>query len=191
MNPPRANIALKRDGRYRARPLALRYATQAPMKPHIVNALMWSLITLGLGFVTPSLIIFFLEITVGGINPAASAADIWHRQFAEGHNLFLLAAIGLIPFAVHSIVIFVVARTRTPRQLACIVLGGLIGILALMIPCHASIWYPLYSHGHASSTAVIGFLFIPFYCLITLAIGLFFGRSVCQLPYFSHEKNTA
>ena len=159
------------------------------MKSRVAHALMWSLIILAVGFVTPSLIIFFLEVFVGGIDPAASAADIWHRQFAEAHNLFLLAAIGLIPFAVLSIVIFVVSRKRAPLQLACIVLGGLIGILALMIPAHVSIWYPLYGPGHASSTAVIGFLFIPFYCLVTLTIGLLVGRGISQLPYFSRGSN--
>ncbi len=156
------------------------------MKTHAVRALLWTLFALTVGLVTPSLIIFVIEVFVGGIDPATATADIMRRQFAEGHNLFSLAMIGLIPFAVLSIVIVVAARERTPRQLACVVLGGLIGILALMIPAHVSVWYPLYGPGHASSTAVIGFLFIPFYCLASLAIGLLVGRRISQLPYFSH-----
>jgi hypothetical protein len=141
------------------------------------------------GFVTPSLIVFFLEVSVGGMDPVKSAADIWHRQFAEGHNLFLLAAIGLVPFAVLSIVTFVASRKRAPLQLACIVVGGLVGILALMIPAHVSIWYPLYGPGHASSTAAIGFLFIPFYCLVTLTIGLLVGRGISRLPCFGRGRS--
>jgi hypothetical protein len=159
------------------------------MKRYLPQTLLWSLGTLAVGLLTPSLIIFVLEITVGGINPITSAADIWHRQFAEGHNLFLLAVFGLIPFVVLSVAIFVMARNRTSRQLACIVIGGLIGILVLMIPSHVSIWYPLYGPGRMSSTAVVGFLFIPIYCLIPLTIGLLVGRKISQLPYFGSSSN--
>jgi len=55
---------------------------------------------------------------------------------------------------------------------------GLAGILALMIPAHVSVWSPLYTEERMSSTAVIAFFFIPFYCIVTMGIGVsiaFFG----------------
>lgn len=148
------------------------------------HAARWSVASLLTGLATPSLVIFVVMVTVGGVGPATAAADILRRQFAEGHNLFLIAAIGLVPFVVLSFVAFLAARKQTPRQLACIVLGGLAGILALMVPAHISIWYTLYGPGHASSTAVIGFLFIPFACLVSLAIGLMAGWLFSRLPWF-------
>jgi len=125
-----------------------------------------------IGLVTPSLVIFFLEITVGEIAPSASLADIAHRQFAEGHNLFLLAVIGLIPFGALAIVLRCLSCKLTRGRFCFFALCGLAGILALMIPAHLSVWRPLYTDEHASSTAVIAFLFIPFYCTVTMGIGL-------------------
>jgi hypothetical protein len=155
------------------------------------QALYWSLASFATGLFLPSLIIFCLEVFVGGIAPLASMASIWRRQFSQGDNLFLLAAFGLVPFAVLSAVCFVAARWLSSSRLACVALGGLLGILALMVPGHVAVWYPVYGPGHASSTAVIAFVFIPFFCIITLCVGLFAGWIVSLLPHFRHATNVA
>jgi hypothetical protein len=155
------------------------------------HALNWSLTFLAVGLITPSLIIFCLEIFVGHINPLTSIADILRRQFAEGDNLFLIAVFGLIPFAVLSMACFLAARRLESPRLTCVAIGGLIGILGLMIPGHVAVWYPLYGPGHMSSTAVIAFLFIPFYCIVTLCVGLLIGWLVSLLPIFRHATNVA
>lgn len=154
------------------------------MKPSTRQALHWSLASIALGLILPSLIILCLEIFVGHISPLTSLADILRRQFAAGHNLFLIAAFGLIPFSALSATCFVASRWLSPSRLACVALGGLLGILLLMIPAHVSVWYPLYGPGRMSSTAVIAFIFIPFYCLATLGIGLLLGWLVSRLPRF-------
>jgi hypothetical protein len=151
----------------------------------------WSLAFLGVGLITPSVIIFCLEVLVGHINPLIAIADILHRQFAKGHNLFLIAALGLIPFAVLSMTCFVAARRLASSRLTCVALGGLIGILAIMVPGHVAVWYPLYAPGRMSSTAVIAFLFIPFYCIVSLCAGLFVGWLVSLLPIFRYSTNVA
>jgi hypothetical protein len=155
------------------------------------QALYWSLTFLGVGLITPSVIIFCLEIFVGHINPLTSIADILRRQFAEGDNLFMLAVFGLIPFAVLSMACFVAGRRLASSRLACVAVGGLLGILGLMVPGHVAVWYPLYGPGHMSSTAVIAFVFIPFYCIATLCIGLFVGWLVSLLPFFRHAPTLA
>lgn len=133
----------------------------------------WCLsLILVVGLVAPSLVILFLEITVGKIAPSASLRDIAHRQFAEGHNLFLLAVIGLIPFGALSILLRCLSSKLARLRFCFFSLCGLVGILALMIPAHVSVWRPLYTDEVASSTAVIAFLFIPFYCTVTMGIGL-------------------
>jgi hypothetical protein len=73
-------------------------------------------------------------------------------------------------------------------RLACVTLGGLLGILAFMIPAHVSVWYPLYGGGHMASTAVIAFVFIPFYCIATLALGLLAGWAVSLIPFLRHDS---
>ncbi len=142
---------------------------------------------IAVGVVTPSLIIFVLEVFVGHVPPLRSAITILQRQFATGHNLFALMMIGLIPFAVLIGITTMVSRTMTGRRLDCVFYGGLTGIVALMVFGHVAIWYPLYGGGHASSTAVIGFLFLPFYCIATMAVGLVVGWAVSLLPPMKGE----
>jgi len=136
------------------------------------DAFRWSCLCfiLIVGVVTPSIVIFLLEITVGDIAPSVSMKDIAHRQFGEG--LFTLAMFGLIPFVALSLLLFDLSRKLTTPRFCLFVACGLIGILSLMIPAHASVWRPLYTDEHASSTAVIAFIFIPFYCLATMGIGM-------------------
>jgi len=138
------------------------------------DAFRWSCLCfiLIVGIVTPSIVIFLLEITVADIAPSVSMKDIAHRQFAEGHNLFPLAMFGLIPFVALSLLLFDLSRKLTTPRFCFFTACGLIGILALMIPAHISVSRPLYTDEHASSTAVIAFLFIPFYCLATMGIGM-------------------
>lgn len=151
----------------------------------------WICLPLATGLVTPSAIIFCLEVFVGCVSPIAAIQDIELRQFAEGHNLFLLAVVGLIPFALLSAILLVVGRHLSASRMACIAIGGLIGILAFMIPSHVAVWYPLYGGGHMSSTAVIAFLFIPFYCLVTLVVGVLIGWAISclSLPRCIPEKH--
>ncbi len=155
------------------------------------NNRLWVFGPLLLGLIVPSLIIFCLEVFVGHIRPLVSLTGIARRQFSEGDNLFLLALFGLIPFVVLSMICTRLSRSMPRPRLACLCIGGLIGILALMIPGHISVWYSLYVHRHASSTSVIAFFFIPFYCIVTLAIGLFVGWGVSLFPIFRRENRSA
>jgi hypothetical protein len=146
-----------------------------PVTTNTKQSIYWSLGVLIIGLITPSAIIFCLEVFVGDINPLVASRDILHRQFAGGHNLFLIALLDLIPFALLSMICLVAARKLTPSGRKYVTLGGLLGILACMVPGHVAVWYPLYSGGHMSSTAVIAFLFIPFYCIPTLCVGVAIG----------------
>jgi hypothetical protein len=159
------------------------------MKTSTQQKLFWVLIPLAIGMLAPSAILLGVEVFVGGVGPFVAIADVLRRQFGEGHNLFLLALFGLIPFAVLSAGCFVASYRLSPWRLACLGVGGLIGILYLMIPAHVSVWYPLYGGGRMSSTAVIAFLFIPFQCLVPLLVGLIVGWGVSLLPLSGNVRN--
>jgi hypothetical protein len=161
------------------------------VKPGATSGQTWALASLIVGLLTPSTTIFFLEVFVGHISPISSLEDILRKQFGGGNNLFLLALFGLIPFVALSIVCRFAARRLPPARLACLAIGGMGGIASYMIPAHVAVWYPLYSGGHMSSTAVIAFVVIPFYCLGPLAIGLLVGWAVSVLPTFSVNKTIA
>ncbi len=144
--------------------------------------LKYFLVPLGTAFIVPSLIIFLLEVLVGRIPPLKSIQDIIHRQFARGDNLFLLALFGSIPFLIHIAVLFSSSFSMDSRRLDYLLWGGLTGTLIVMFWGHISIWGPLYSQGHMSSTAVIGFLFIPFLCIPTMLIGTGVGWFLSKRP---------
>ncbi len=143
-----------------------------------MNKTMWKKILsiLTIGILLPSLLIFILEVSVGGMNPVESLLLILSRQFSEGNNLFLLSLWGLIPFIVLSLIVAVRAKKWTLKKVNYTILLGLLGILVIMIPAHWSLWKPLYTNGHAASTAVIAFVFIPFYCLISMLLFLGIGK---------------
>ena len=161
------------------------------MKTSSKQNLAWIFAPLVVGLVVPSAIIFCLEVFVGHISPVIATIDILQRQFKEGDNLFLTALFGLIPFGALSVACVVASRRLSPVRLSCFGAGGLLGILCLMIPAHVGVWYPLYGGGHMSSTAMIAFFFIPFYCIVTLCIGLFVGWLVSLLPVFRHGSQVA
>ena len=119
---------------------------------------------------------------MGRIPPLKSIQDIIHRQFARGDNLFLLALFGSIPFLIHIAVLFSSSFSMDSRRLDYLLWGGLTGTLIVMFWGHISIWGPLYSQGHMSSTAVIGFLFIPFLCIPTMLIGTGVGWFLSKRP---------
>ncbi len=143
-----------------------------------------------IGFLIPSLVIYCLDVFVSENTPADALAETLRKQFAEGENIFLLAAIGLLPFIVLSIACFIAAYRLNPAKLACFYLFGFLGIVGFMIPSHIAVWYPHYSGGRMSSTSIISFIFIPFICVLTLGIGLLIGWYISRLPFLC-KKNDA
>lgn len=140
--------------------------------------LIWPLL---IGAVVPSAVIIALEIFLAGKPVAQVLSETSARQFAEGENLFSLAMFGLIPFIALDVIIVLVSRVvHDSRRLRWVAAGGFIGIVALMVPLHVLVWLPLYTGQRMSSTAVLAFLFIPFYCCVTMVIGLLCGEVAFQ-----------
>lgn len=136
----------------------------------------WLLLPLIAGFLTPSLTILAMDLFLGRKPVGEAIQSLASRQFSEGDNLFLLAAFGLIPFVLLSIILIFPFRSATHRaRVPWLSVAGTIGALALMIPMHVGVWLPLYTGEHMSSTAVIAFVFIPFFCCLTMALGLLVG----------------
>jgi len=136
----------------------------------------WLLMPLVVGFVAPSIIILAVELFVAGMPLHGAIRDVASRQFASGNNLFLLAAVGLIPFLLLTGILILISRSEKGSDwVPWLSITGTLGALALMIPAHVGVWLPLYAGAHMSSTAVVAFFFIPFYCCVTMCIGLLIG----------------
>jgi hypothetical protein len=118
------------------------------------------------------------------MSPFKSVLDILHKQFAEGHNLFILMIWSFIPFGAIILLTYVLDRKVQSKRLACIFWGGFIAVTGFTLFGHISVWYPLYAHTGVSSTDVVVFVFIPIYCLFVLVIGALLGWLVSTLPMF-------
>ncbi len=147
----------------------------------------WLMLPLVVGFPTPWLVIFTLEVCVGGETADSAIRDIAARLFSAGNNLFLLAVWSLIPFAALSIILLLQPANVTRSRIACLSIFGMLGILGLMVPIHWGVWSPLY-HIHdgagGSSTGMVIFLPLPFMCLVTMLPGLGVGWWVSKHQWF-------
>jgi len=87
-----------------------------------------------------------------------------------------LTALALIPFLVLIGVTKIISAVSTqPERTECIFWGGLLGATVFTAREHAMVWWPLYFGGRMSSTAVVAFLFIPFYAIGAMAVGMLIG----------------
>jgi len=138
------------------------------------------LIPVIVGVLTPSLIIILMQVFLGEYSLSEAVSDTISKQFEDGHNLFGLTLIGLVPFVLLSIMLFFFGRKHNTKKVTIIMLCGLIAILVLMVPAHYSVWAPLYDDSNMSSTAVVAFLFIPFYCIISMLFGVLIGYGIIR-----------
>ncbi len=139
------------------------------------NRLFWIVTPLLLGLVLPSLILLGVEWLVGGRSLLLALADVAARQFAAGHNLFLISVLGLLPFAALSLLSAVLARRLSPCRLNRLAGAGLAGILLVTVPAHAEVWVPLFGGGEVSSTAPLAFVVTPFAGLLGMGAGVLCG----------------
>ena len=129
------------------------------------------------GIVTPPLIKLGLT---GSILPSPSIIGVL---------MFMLLA--MIPFIAFIVLMDGISAKIKGSRLECIFWGGFLPVWGFTAYGHWSVWYPIYAHTHMSSTAVIAFLFIPFYALVPLVIGLLIGWGVSFLPPFQEGKPPA
>jgi hypothetical protein len=138
----------------------------------------YAYIPLAVGVLTPYAVVFALEIfghnRIGSspMSPTSNpVGDLW------------LVAFTLIPFVALIVATTAVSTKLSPWRLECVFWGGLIAVVAFTAYGHVSVWWPLYFGGHMSSTAVVAFLFIPFYALVPLAAGMAIGYVISLVAH--------
>lgn len=146
-------------------------------------------ISLVAGLSAPLLVTFMLQELVGR---APYMRGVFRTYFEnEGTAVFGLG-LPLIPFAALLVLMWWISLyIKETRRLDCIFWGGLIAVWGFTVWAHCSVWYPLYAGQRVSSTMAVAFLFIPFYALVPLAIGLLIGYGVSFLPPFKEGKPPA
>ena len=144
----------------------------------------WVLAILLIGFLITPAVIFFLELFFKGIAIKELFSQILRQQFADDENLFWLSLYGMIPFLLHSLFCYAIGKVYNRRTLNCYALIGMFSILACMIPMHIFAWLPVYEAGRISSTSGLVFIFIPWFCVLSLGLGLCLSWVVTKHPYF-------
>jgi hypothetical protein len=137
------------------------------------TVLFW--LTVALGFAVSPLVAIGAETAKG--TPLASAIGQWiGHLFEPGYNEFLLALITALPFlAVAVFTLFHLTGEQIPR-------GRWEGVSgALCAGAAVCLWGLIAIRMSRSSTAAIGYLFLPVEVLSAMPIGYIAGRLVAKL----------
>jgi len=124
---------------------------------------------------------YYMPLLLGVFTPPG--AVLWLEMYGPKHPLSppfyffdFFAVLALIPFLVLIGATKIISAVLTqPERTECIFWGGLLGATTLTAYGHATVWWPLYFGGHMSSTAVVAFLFIPFYAIGAMIVGMLIG----------------
>ncbi len=142
----------------------------------------WGLIVLGL--VLPWIIRIGVEIFYHPERTVSALVKFPALLFAKGHNLFLLGVLNVIPV----IIFLLLTRWRYrigqaedpaaffPHKIGIIAAGVVVFGVGLLI--NLIVWMDVFRPAGGSSTAVIAFVFMPFYTLALMPVGYLVGWGI-------------
>ena len=138
-----------------------------------VTILFW--LTIAFGFAVAPIVAIEVETAKGA--RFASAVSHWiGHLFEPGYNEFLLALMAALPFLVAAVFIrFHLGGEQIPRGRWAGVVGALGTGAAL------SLWGLIGIRMSRSSTAAIGYIFLPIEVLFVMPIGYIAGRLIAKL----------
>lgn len=153
------------------------------MRARLETPIGWVIAPLLIGPIVPSLVILYLELWVARHPLGTALVNTATMQWGDnGSGLLLIIGLGMIPFIALAAIAAAAGRRMHRTRVACLTIGGLLGIVVLMAWGHYAVWAPLYGIGELSSTASIAFLFIPFLALGSMLLGVLAGWLVSRLP---------
>jgi hypothetical protein len=137
------------------------------------TVLFW--LTVAVGFAVSPLVAIGTETAKG--TPLASATGQWiGRLFEPGYNEFLLVLITALPFLAAAVfTLFHLTGEQIPR-------GRWVGVIgALCAGGAVCLWGLIAIRMSRSSTAAIGYLFLPVEVLFAMPVGYVAGRLIAKL----------
>jgi uncharacterized membrane protein YeaQ/YmgE (transglycosylase-associated protein family) len=116
-----------------------------------------------------------VNVVVGGNAPADAMLDTL-LEHLKGRAL-LLDLFSLVPFIALAVISHYNAGRVPGVALWSVTIGGVIGILALLIPAYWVAWDTIYNNviGDEKTTGALVFFFTPLYCLATMLGGMLLG----------------
>jgi len=129
--------------------------------------------------VTEDVVHFFVMLEAGSLGVGQAFVKIFEPfTWLSVFGYLFFTGFRIVPFALLAIITGLLGRKIRGAFLVFTVLGGLIGIFLFYLPATASVWWPLYVGPRMSSTAVLAFLFIPFYTVPYMIAGTAGGLAV-------------
>lgn len=129
----------------------------------------------------------------------ALAVQVGKLGFVEGFNdayrhftpigWVFLTAIRLVPYLILAAVVKW-SVSKQGKTAAGIAWGGFLGIVLMVASSYWAALQPLYTGEHASSTTAIAFVIIPFYAIITGAMGALAGVAVMRVMGMKDSRET-
>ena len=138
-------------------------------------------------FVAPT-VLLYVKVAYGKSGIFMALQEIYVSQFKEGHNLFFIELSSLIPFAFLSAYLLDYSAKMTIKKSYAVCIGGIVGALIFTIFGHFSIWHSIYTNSPGSSTAVIGFLFIPFISILFMCMGGYTGSRLSNETNYPEKE---
>lgn len=133
------------------------------------------------GVTVPTLVWFAVQRIVGDVGIGLAIMDIL-AEHLKGRAL-MLDLFSMLPFAILSVTAYTNARRMSPATLWAVTLGGILGIVALMVPMYYLGWETMYNSvaGDEKTTGALIFFFTPLYCIPTMLAGMLLGWIVARL----------
>jgi hypothetical protein len=127
------------------------------------------------GAIVPTLIWLAAQRNVGNIQFGDAIMDIL-LEHLKGRAL-MLDLFTMLPYAVLAGTAYKNARRMSQVTLWAVTIGGIVGIVALMVPMYYIGWQTIYNdiRGDEKSTGAMIFFFTPLYCLATMLGGMLLG----------------
>ena len=142
--------------------------------PTIASRAVW-VMPLIAGGIVPTVVWYAAQRYVGHISFGDALMDIL-LEHLRGRAL-MLDLFSMLPFAVLATTAYKNARRMSLLTLSAVTLGGLIGIVALMMPLYYMGWETFYNEfrGDEKTTGAMIFFFTPLYCIATMLAGMLIG----------------
>jgi len=125
-----------------------------------------------------SLVQWALAVQVGKLGAVEGFHDAYAYFTPAGYAFF--TAFRLVPYLALALVVRSLARKKR-KITAGIAWGGYLGIVLMIASSYWAALQPLYTGEHVSSTTAIAFVIIPFYAIITGAMGALAGVAMMRV----------
>lgn len=153
------------------------------MKKLLRTRLFQTALPLAVGIATPFIVAFLSQIVIGNSLSEALAGVCGQAFLAPRQNLTVVTVLGLIPFAVLSLVVWLYLRKRDERRSLFLLCGGLAGILITVTPAHIDFWPTYFRSGYMGFPHGLEFLIMPFIALVPMAVGVLLGWLVTKTAW--------